>query len=113
MRVYGRALMPRRRPTCADRDEAGRLVLGAIPDDWQTVLMDLAGVHPPHDTFPGEVLFELAVDALDLSGATRAEPIDYEDLRERYLPEISFTGKTARLKSRCVLHAVAARRGGL
>jgi hypothetical protein len=35
--LYGRALMPRRRPTRADCDEAGRLVLGAIPDDWQTV----------------------------------------------------------------------------
>jgi hypothetical protein len=105
--------MPRRRPTPADHDAAVRLALGAIPDDWQTVLWDLANLHPPHDTFPGEVLFELAVDALDLSGASRREPIDYEGLRERYLPEISFTGKTAQLKSRYVLHAVAARRGGV
>jgi hypothetical protein len=55
--------------------------------------MDLAGLHPPHDTFPGEVLFELAVDALDLSGATRVEPIDCKHLPERYLPEISFTAR--------------------
>ena len=105
--------MPRRRPTPADHDAAVRLALGAIPDDWQTVLWDLANLHPPHDTFPGEVLFELAVDALDLSSASRREPIDYEGLRERYLPEISFTGKTAQLKSRYVLHAVAVRRGGV
>jgi hypothetical protein len=112
-RVYGQALMPRRRPTPADHDDVVRLVLGAIPDDWQAVLVDLAGLHPPHDTFPGEVLFELAVNALDLSGATRAEPIDYDGLREQNLPEISFTGKTAQRKSRYVVHGVAAQRGVL
>jgi hypothetical protein len=32
------------------------------------VRRDLDDLHPPHDTFPGEVLFELAVDALDMSG---------------------------------------------
>ena len=65
------------------------------------------------DTFPGEVLFNLAVDALDLSGASWAAPIDYEGLRQRHLPEISFAGKTAQQRSRYVLHAVAARRGGV
>jgi hypothetical protein len=91
-RVYGPTLMPRRRPTPADHQEATRLGLGAIPEDWQAVL---------------------AVEALDLSGASRAEPLDYEDLRGRYLPEISFTGKIAQLKRRYVLHAMASRRGGL
>jgi hypothetical protein len=90
-----------------------RLVLDALPDDWQTVLMELDGLHPRDDTFPGEILLELALDALDLCGASRAAPIDYEILRQRHLPEISFAGKIAQQKSRYVVHAVAARRGGL
>jgi hypothetical protein len=57
--------MPRRRPTRADHDHAVRLALGAVPDDWRAVVGDLDDLHPPGDTFSGEVLFELAVDALD------------------------------------------------
>jgi hypothetical protein len=89
--------MRRRRPTPADHDTPS----------------GSCGAPSPTTGRPGEVLFELAVDAVDLSEASRADPIDYEGLRQRYLPEISFTGKTSQLKSRHLLHAVAARRGGL
>jgi len=49
----------------------------------------LEPLHPKNDTFPGEVLLELAADALDLSGASRDEPVEYEGIRERYPPRCS------------------------
>lgn len=49
---------------------------------------------PPWDnTFPGEVLLRLARDALDVAGVTQVEPIPYEGMKERYLPECRFGGR--------------------
>ena len=56
------------------------------------VLSGLAPLHPPYDTFPGEVFIHLAADALEWCGASRAEPLALEGLRERFLPEASFRG---------------------
>jgi hypothetical protein len=51
------------------------------------VLSGLASLHPQNDTFPGEVFHDLAADALEWCGASRAEPLPLEGLRERFLPE--------------------------
>jgi hypothetical protein len=36
---------------------------------------------------PGEVLLELAADAIEESGATREQPLESEGIRKRHLPE--------------------------
>ena len=41
---------------------------------------------PKDNTFPGEVFVELAANAVTEAGA-RDEPIEFEGIRERYLPE--------------------------
>ncbi|MFY9927179.1 MAG: hypothetical protein WAK82_04160 [Streptosporangiaceae bacterium] len=56
------------------------------------LLSGLAPLHPRNDTFPGEVFIHLAADALEWCGASRAEPLPLEGLRERFLPEASFRG---------------------
>jgi hypothetical protein len=57
------------------------------------VLSGLAPLHPRNDTFPGEVFLRLAADALEWGGASRAEPLPLEGLRERFLPECAFRGR--------------------
>jgi hypothetical protein len=57
------------------------------------VLSGLAQLHPRNDTFPGEVFLHLAAEALEWCGASRAEPLPLEGLRERFLPEASFRGR--------------------
>ncbi len=81
-----------RRPTAEDRLEAIRITLHGIaaePDPLDVVPL-LAPLHPKNNTFPGEVLLELAADALDEAGASRGHPIPYEGIRERYLLSWSF-----------------------
>jgi hypothetical protein len=40
-----------------------------------------------NDTFPGEVLLDLAADAIEMSGVTRRSPLEFESIRDRYVPE--------------------------
>ena len=53
-------------------------------------------MHPRNNTFPGEVFLRLAADALDWSGASRADPVTLEGMRERFLPECAFRGRGKR-----------------
>jgi hypothetical protein len=61
-------------------------------DDVDALLAAIA----PHDlpgTFtPDVAVLELAVDALDLAHSPGSDPLEYEGLRERYLPEVEFYG---------------------
>jgi hypothetical protein len=75
---------------------------GPAPD---SILEDPAGLHPRNNTFPAEVLLELA--------ASRAEPIQYEGMRERHLPEYHFRGKLHQHKSHYALMAAAMIQGGV
>ncbi len=59
------------------------------------------------------VLRELAVTALDLACPAGAEPLVYEGLRERYLPEVTFRGRVEHRNSQYALYAAACMRGGL
>ncbi len=75
------------------------------------VLSGLAPLHPQNDTFPGEVFLHLAADALEWCGASRAEPLPLEGLRERFLPEATFRGRQ-NAKFRYAVLAAAAIHGG-
>jgi hypothetical protein len=83
---------------------------GADLDELQG---QLAPLHPPHDTFPGEVLLELAADAIEASGASRAQPIEFEQIRERYLPECGSLTKAQHHKSKYAIRAAAMIRAGV
>jgi hypothetical protein len=82
----------RRRPGDEDRRHAIEVALSGLAAgrDLGGLMLELQELHPRNNTFPGEVLLELAADAIEEAGATRAEPIDYQDIRERYLPEVEF-----------------------
>jgi hypothetical protein len=97
------------------RFSAIRIALGGIAGGAELgdVADELRLLHPKHNTFPGETLLELAADALELGGVNRAHPIEYSGLRERYLPEYEFRGRTDHSHSHYTLRAVAMIRAGL
>lgn len=104
-----------RQPRDEDYADAARLGLlgvteGPAPD---SILEDLARLHPRNNTFPAEVLLELAAEAIAQSGASPAEPIQYEGMRNRYLPEYHFHGKLHQHKSHYALMAAAMIQGGV
>jgi hypothetical protein len=59
------------------------------------------------------VFLELAADALEEGGISRDQPVDYEGIRERYLPERQFRGRTEHHRSHYALCAAAMFRAGL
>jgi hypothetical protein len=98
-----------RAPTSQDRTNAIRIALAGIASatDPSDLVRQLEPLHPKNDTFPGEVLLEVAADALELSGASRRHPVEYEGIRERHLPEVEFRGKAQHHKSHYALGAAA------
>ena len=68
-------------------------------------------MHPRDKTFPGEVFLRLAADALDWCGASRADPLALEGIRERFLPECTFRGRQ-NTKLQYATLVAAALRGG-
>jgi hypothetical protein len=103
----------RNSPTPDDAATARRALLDGLArdDDIFEMLSGLAPLHPRNDTFPGEVFLNLAADALEWCGASRAEPLPLEALRERFLPERTFRGwQNAKLQYAVL--AAAAVRGG-
>jgi hypothetical protein len=69
--------------------------------------------HPKNYMFPAEVLLELAADALDESGASRDQPLQFDGLRERYLAEVVFHGETQHRRCHYALGAAAMIRTGV
>jgi hypothetical protein len=102
-------------PADEDYDTAARLgLLGMMAGQHSDTIMEqLAALHPRNDTFPAEVLLELAAEAIEESGASPAEPIQYEGMRDRYLPEYHFRGKCQQHKSHHALMAAAMIRAGV
>jgi hypothetical protein len=103
----------RKRPTAEDAMTARRALLDGLARDADIsgVADGLAPLHPRNDTFPGEVFLRLAGDALEWCGASRAEPLPLEGLRERFLPECAFRGRQ-NAKFQYAVLAAAAVRGG-
>src|SRR5882672_11755865 len=95
----------KKRPGDAERREAIEVALSGIAagGDLGELVFELRELHPRNNTFPGEVLLELAADAIEESGASRGDPIDYEDIRERYLPEAKFRGRNEHHRSHYAL----------
>ena len=56
-------------------------------------------------------VYHLAADALEWCGASRAESLSLEGLRERYLPECDFRGRQNAKLQYAVLAAAAVRGG--
>jgi hypothetical protein len=114
-RLAFRAMAAQTRPTDEDRVEAVRLVLHglAMGEDHDSITDRLGQLHLPNNTFPAEVLLELAAEAIAESGATQVEPIEYEGIRERNLPEYEFRGKSGQHKSHYALMAAAMIRAGI
>lgn len=102
----------RKRPTPQDAATARRLLLNGMARD--TGVSELAGELAPLDprgnTFPGEVLLQVAADALEWCGASRADPLALEGMPERFLPECAFRGRENKKLQFTVL--AAALRGG-
>ncbi len=61
---------------------------------------------------PDVASLELAVTALDLACAG-TERLEYQGLRERFLPEVTFRGRVEHRNSQYALYAAACMRGGL
>ena len=80
------AMAKEQRPTPEDRTEAIRVALWGLADDLE--LGELAAMleplHPTNNTFPGEVLLELAADAIEEAGANRERPLEFEGIRKRH-----------------------------
>ena len=99
----------RKRPTAEDAATARRLVLDGLAQDADIfeLLSELAPLHPRDNTFPGEILLRLAADALDWCGASRADPLALDGIRERFLAECTFRGRQNSKLQYAVLVAAA------
>lgn len=101
------------RPTEDDRIEALRRFLAGVArgGDIDELSAEVGALHVRHDTFPGEVLMELAADALDLTGVHGRDRIEYRELLATHLSEIEFRGKEHRRIQYAVLTAFAVHAG--
>jgi hypothetical protein len=103
-------------PGVSDEDhrEAVRRLLAGLAAglDAHELAATIADLHPRQNTFPGEVYLRLGAEVLGDTTTAGAGPIDYEGLRERHLPEVTFRGKDNRRIQFAVLCA-AAMAGGL
>jgi hypothetical protein len=90
-------------------------VLGGLArgDDAYDLVAAVAPTHVPHRFTPDVALLEIAVTALDVACPPGAEPLEYDGLRERYLPEVTFRGRVEHRNSQYALYAAACMRGGL
>jgi len=103
------------RPTDEDYADAVRGVLLGLGtgEDLDSIMGRLDQLHLPNNTFPADVLLELAAGAIAESGVTQAEPLEYEGIRDRYLPEYEFHGKRPQHMSHYALMAAAMIRAGI
>jgi hypothetical protein len=110
---YGLGMPARKQPTPQDAATARRILLDGMARD--TEISELAGelapLHPRDNTFPGEVLLQIAADALEWCKASRADPLALEGMPRRFLPECAFRGRQNKKLQFAVL-AAAALHGG-
>ena len=105
--------LPGSGPLPQDAATARRILLDGMARDTGVsgLATELAPLHPRDDTFPGEVLLQVAADALAWCGASRADPLALEGMPERFLPECAFRGLENKKLQFAVLVAAALRGG--
>ncbi len=98
-----------KRPGPAEAAAATRILLDGLAGDRDLpdIAAELAPLHPRNDTFPGEVFVRVAAEALGWCGASRADPVPLEGMRERFLAGCSFRGRERRKLQYAVLAAAA------
>jgi hypothetical protein len=103
-----------KRPTPEDTVAARRVLLDGLARGAEVfeLVSEVAPLHPRNNTFPGEVFLHVAADALNWCGASRADPVRLEGIRQRFLPECAFRGRENQKLQYAVLVA-AALHGGI
>jgi hypothetical protein len=83
------AMAKQTRLATAERTTVIRAALSGISGDLELgeLAAQLTPLHPKNNTFPGEVLLELAADAIEEAGATRERPLEFESIRKGHRPE--------------------------
>jgi hypothetical protein len=99
----------RKRPGPAEAAAADRMLLDGLAGDRDLpdIAAELAVLHLRNDTFPGEVFLRVAADALGWCGASRADPVLLEGMRERFLAGCSVRGRDKGKLQYAVLAAAA------
>lgn len=82
-------------------------------EDLDGLTAAVAPSEVPHWFTPDVAVLELAVTALELATPEGSDRLVYEGLRERYLPEVHFRGRTEHRNSQYALYAAACMRGGV
>jgi hypothetical protein len=101
-------------PTTQDRATAIGVALSGIAGGLELgeIAARLEPLHPKNNTFPGEVLLELA-DAIEESGASREQPLEFDGIRKRHLLEDRAHTKAQHHKAEYALRAAAMVRAGV
>jgi hypothetical protein len=99
----------RKRPTPEDAATARRILLDGMAQGSEAPELadELAPLHPRNNTFPGEVVLQVAADALAWCGVTRADPLDLAGMPEKFLPECAFHGRQNKKLQYAILVAAA------
>ena len=102
-------------PTPEDRGTAVQIALSGVADetDLDEQRTQVEPLNLRNNTLLGEVLLELAADAIEVSGASRERPIEFEKIRERHLPECTAHTKAQHHKSIYALRTAAMIRAGV
>ena len=89
--TYAHVMAPEKEATERARAEALVVALSGLAagDDPESTVDKLAELYRD-DPFAGQELLRLAAEAIEESGASLSDPIDYAGIRERYLPERGF-----------------------
>jgi hypothetical protein len=101
-------------PSDGDEELASEFLLRGVASGQPlpNIAHDLEPLHPRNNTFPDEVMLEIAADAMAVAGFSRATPVDSRGIVERRPAEHRITGNTARQRMRYALFAATALHGG-
>jgi hypothetical protein len=87
--------------------------LAAGQDGVFELLGTLARYDVRHHFTPDVALLEVAASALGLACPPGSEPLEYDGLTDRYLPDQMLTGRTLRHRTQYAIQAAGCLRGGL
>src|SRR6266542_2861341 len=110
--AYGLGMPASKRPAPQDAVTATQNLLDGLARD-AGIFGDCeraGALASPQQHLPGEVFLRLGAGALDWCGASRADPVSLERIRERFLPECAFGGRgEPQVPVRCASSGGAAR----